>query len=119
MSSRFQKELVRVFGWIALVTASPTAGAAQPVTLDIQLDKPIAKVSPTLYGLMTEEINCSYDGGLYAELIRNRSLMDEDWLPAHWTLVQNRAAAASLTYERNVGPSPAITHSLQLGQIVR
>ena len=29
-------------------------------------------VSPTLYGLMTEEINYSYDGGLYGELIRNR-----------------------------------------------
>jgi hypothetical protein len=28
-----------------------------------------APVSPTLYGLMTEEINCSYDGGLYAELV--------------------------------------------------
>ena len=29
-------------------------------------------VSPRLYGLMTEEINHCYDGGLYAELIRNR-----------------------------------------------
>ena len=26
-----------------------------------------------LYGLMTEEINYAYEGGLYAELIRNRS----------------------------------------------
>ena len=31
-----------------------------------------AKVSPMLYGLMTEEINYSYDGGIYGELVRDR-----------------------------------------------
>ena len=30
-----------------------------------------------LYGLMTEEINHSYDGGLYAELIQNRAFKDD------------------------------------------
>ncbi len=30
-------------------------------------------ISPQLYGLMTEGINHSYDGGLYAELIQNRA----------------------------------------------
>src|ERR1700677_4557276 len=48
-----------------------TARAADPV-LTIIADKVAAHVSPTLYGLMTEEINYSYDGGLYGELIRNR-----------------------------------------------
>jgi alpha-L-arabinofuranosidase len=108
-----RRSLVRLSGLAVLLTAA-AAGAAQPATLDVHVDQPVAKVSPTLYGLMTEEINFSYDGGLYAELVRNRSLMDEDWLPAHWTLVQNRAAAASLTFERSVGPSAAITHSLRL-----
>ena len=28
---------------------------------------------PTFYGLMTEEINYSYEGGLYGELVRNRA----------------------------------------------
>ena len=31
-----------------------------------------------LYGLMTEEINHSYDGGLYAEMVDNRTFR------AHW-----------------------------------
>jgi len=45
----------------------------------IQADHPVATVSPTFYGLMTEEINYSYDGGIYAELVRDRT-------PAHaWT----------------------------------
>ena len=47
-------------------------------TLNIDLKKPKAPVSSTLYGLMTEEINYSYDGGLYAELIRNRAFRS-DW----------------------------------------
>ena len=42
-------------------------------TLQIKADQVTAKVSPTLYGLMTEEINFSYEGGLYGELIRNRA----------------------------------------------
>ena len=42
-------------------------------TLQIKADQVTAKVSPMLYGLMTEEINYSYEGGLYGELIRNRA----------------------------------------------
>ncbi|MGD0410736.1 MAG: hypothetical protein ABSC18_03470 [Verrucomicrobiota bacterium] len=38
----------------------------------VLVDKPGAKISPTFYGLMTEEINYSYDGGLCGELIQNR-----------------------------------------------
>jgi alpha-N-arabinofuranosidase len=47
--------------------------AVAPPVLRINAGQVTAKVSPTLYGLMTEEINYSYEGGLYAELIRNRS----------------------------------------------
>ena len=39
--------------------------------LQIQADKVTAKMPPTFYGLMTEEINYSYEGGLYGQLIRN------------------------------------------------
>jgi alpha-N-arabinofuranosidase len=46
--------------------------AAAPVSINLDAADTSAKVSPTLYGLMTEEINYSYDGGLYGELIRNR-----------------------------------------------
>ena len=45
---------------------------AQNTKLTLDLTKPGTTVSPMLYGLMTEEINYAYDGGLYAELIRNR-----------------------------------------------
>ena len=48
------------------------APAAIPV-LQIDAGKVTGTVSPTLYGLMTEEINFSYEGGIYGELIRNRT----------------------------------------------
>ena len=44
--------------------------------LTIEVDKPLHGVSPMLYGLMTEEINFSYDGGLYPEMVRNRTFHD-------------------------------------------
>ena len=74
---------------VALLSAACTAIAQQPAaTITIQSDKPLHKVSPTLYGLMTEEINYSYDGGLYAEMVRNRSF-EHDWGGfEHWTLVE-------------------------------
>ena len=54
---------------------------------------PTGKVSPRLYGLMTEEINHSYDGGLYAELIRNRAFLDDAGTPAHWSVVDDGSSA--------------------------
>ena len=52
----------------------PISLIAQSPSLTIQVDHPTAAVSPTFYGLMTEEINYSYDGGIYAELVRDRML---------------------------------------------
>ena len=52
--------------------AQTTTNATVPV-LQIHADKVTAKMPPTFYGLMTEEINYSYEGGLYGELVRNRA----------------------------------------------
>ena len=52
-------------------------------TFAIDASHPAGKVSPRLYGLMTEEINHGYDGGLYAELIQNRAFMDDTKSPVH------------------------------------
>ena len=60
----------------ATTTAAAIAPAATPV-LQIDASKVTGSVSPMLYGLMTEEINFSYEGGLYGELIRNRTFKVE------------------------------------------
>jgi hypothetical protein len=48
---------------------------AQP-KLSIDLNKTGVTVSPTQNGIFFEDINHAADGGLYAELIRNRSFED-------------------------------------------
>ena len=47
----------------ALVVAATFVDAQKPAVLTIHADQPVSSVSPALYGLMTEEINYSYDGG--------------------------------------------------------
>ncbi|PTQ95522.1 alpha-N-arabinofuranosidase [Mucilaginibacter yixingensis] len=69
---------------------------AQTPALTLQLDKPGAAVSPTFYGLMTEEINHSYDGGLYAELIRNRVFKDNADKPEGWSTVQDAGGKGNI-----------------------
>ena len=69
---------------------------AQKTSITLDLSKPGADVSPMLYGLMTEEINHSYDGGLYAELIRNRIFKDNKTTPEGWSLVKDNAAARQI-----------------------
>ena len=56
----------------AVLFLASHASADDPGRIVVQVDKPGAKISPNFYGLMTEEINYSYDGGLYGELIQNR-----------------------------------------------
>jgi alpha-N-arabinofuranosidase len=65
---------------LAAVCAAWPMRAADAVVLQIKADQVTAKVSPMLYGYMTEEINYSYDGGLYAELVRNRAFKEERFL---------------------------------------
>jgi hypothetical protein len=65
-------KLVASLSVLVLVSARPAAP-----TIAIDAASPAGKVSPLLYGLMTEEINHAYDGGLYAELVRNRAFLDD------------------------------------------
>jgi alpha-N-arabinofuranosidase len=87
--------------------------AAGP-TIAIDAAAPSGKVSPLFYGLMTEEINHSYDGGLYAELVQNRAFLDDAQVPAHWSVVQSNDAAASIALDHNEPLNAAIGTSLRL-----
>ncbi|MDD3064489.1 MAG: glycoside hydrolase, partial [Massilibacteroides sp.] len=51
-------------------------------TITVDIEKTSLPVNPSLYGLTLEEINHGIEGGLYAELIRNRSF-EEGLLPLH------------------------------------
>ena len=46
---------------------------AQEHNLEVNLTNSITKIQPTMYGIFFEDINFAADGGLYAEMIKNRS----------------------------------------------
>jgi alpha-N-arabinofuranosidase len=90
------------------------APKAAPAQLTIDASKIVSPVSPTLYGMMTEEINHAFDGGLYAELLQNRTFRSS-WLGFdHWDLVRNGNAAAEWKLDEATGPSAALPKSVKL-----
>ena len=46
---------------------------AQQHVMTVDVSKPTAKIQPEMYGIFFEDINFGADGGLYAELVKNRS----------------------------------------------
>ena len=53
---------------------------AQDYTVTVDTQKPGAVVQPTMYGIFFEDINFAADGGLYGELLKNRSF---EFTPDH------------------------------------
>jgi alpha-N-arabinofuranosidase len=104
----------KTFHLAAMALLVSAAMGQEPATLIIDLAQAKASVSPQLYGLMTEEINYSYDGGLYAELVRNRTFQDRGKIPPSWFLYEWGSADASMEIDRTTGPSAALPLSLQL-----
>lgn len=103
--------IVAVFLFAGMQVRAQSVG---PAVLTIHADQTAAKVSPTLYGLMTEEINHAFDGGLYAEMIHNGTFR-ADWSGVNdWILVENGNAEAKIDTDKTTGPSQALPYSLHI-----
>src|ERR1019366_1417898 len=109
--------------WMGAMVGQAQPGGAQPevvaqpqvlATLTIQADQPVAKVSPTLYGLMTEEINYSYDGGLYGELVQDRTFLSSRSDTENWVPVPLGTARGIVARDMSTGPSAALPASLKM-----
>jgi alpha-L-arabinofuranosidase len=81
-----------ILGAAALPATDPLLGAgpaaadnasAAPLALTVDSANPDHAVSPELYGAFFEEINYAGVGGIYPELIRNRTFMDPN-TPTAW-----------------------------------
>ncbi len=70
--------------------------------IDIRVDatKSPADISPMLYGIFYEDINHAADGGIYAELIRNRSFEDSEKVPEAWKPYLSVNGNVRMTLER-------------------
>ena len=117
-SHRLLHKLSGVGCAVALITVASVLRAqpATPTTTPvIRVNAAAAKTaSPLLYGLMTEEINYSYEGGLYAELIINRSFQHSAQNPDYWTLVKDPDATGTITLDRTEHLNAALPVSLRI-----
>jgi alpha-N-arabinofuranosidase len=102
-SNRLRTAGMPLLGMLLMAGAGATnvfgQGDSAPISLAIDASKTVAQISPLFYGMMTEEINHSYDGGLYAELVQNRVFKDNATRPVHWSVVQSGGAAATIALD--------------------
>jgi len=102
---------------LMLAGSGQTAGAAEPgpgtASLVVHADREGPKVSPLLYGIFFEDINCSSDGGIYAELVRNRSFEDSD-KPEHWSVLKSDSARVDLAVDSSLPISEKNRKSLEV-----
>jgi alpha-L-arabinofuranosidase len=109
-----QLDLPFVFLAALAVAASPAfTFAAESARITVQTDLPGRPVPLTLHGLFFEDINYGADGGLYAELVQNRSFEDRESLYA-WSEVASAGAKGRLTVEAT---SPLNTNNLHFLRI--
>ncbi len=110
--------LLHVCGVLVIAVAPGSSLKAQsdgaPAQLSIDVTRIVSPVSPTLYGLMTEEINHSYDGGLYAEMVQNRTFHSTWEGQPPWDLVRHGNAVVSKYLDKSTGPSQALPYSMKL-----
>lgn len=66
---------------IAAALIGLNVSAQKTTKIDVDATKPLVTIQPTMYGIFFEDINFAADGGLYAELIKNRSFEFENpWM---------------------------------------
>ncbi len=99
--------------WTASVLLACAAACTAQSTISVSVDKPGIKVSPTLWGIFFEDINLSADGGLYAELVRNRSFEDSDQ-PESWAIKAGGTAKAEMSVDATKPVSAKNPHSLKV-----
>lgn len=104
----------RLAGAILLSAACAAVAAEPDARLTIHVDRPGHAVSPSLYGLFFEEINRAGDGGLYAEMLPNRSFEDDGMKPAGWSVQPADGSAGTTAIDASTDPATQNRNSLRL-----
>ena len=74
----------------------PFAAKGSDATITVHADRPGAKINPAMWGIFFEDINFGADGGLYAELVKNRSFEFPDPLMG-WIINRAQLAKGEVT----------------------
>jgi alpha-L-arabinofuranosidase len=92
--------------------AAPLPLAAASIT--VQADRPGHPVASTLWGIFFEDINLSADGGLYPELVRNRSFEDSEKQADHWKLTSSGDGRSEVSIDSSRPLTPFNRRSLRV-----
>lgn len=84
-----------VDGVSKLYTVYITGTDENPYTVNIDASDRSKKISDTMWGLFFEDINSSADGGLYAEMVQNRSFEMNDPLYS-WKILSQHSKVQSI-----------------------
>jgi alpha-L-arabinofuranosidase len=104
--------MVRGLAWLALAPAAVLA-EGPPVTLKVQVDKPGPRINPAMWGVFFEDINLGADGGLYAELVKNRSFEFPDGMTG-WFELSPTMAVGEVAVVEHGAPRGANRHFVRL-----
>jgi len=82
------KKLFIAFITITVLLLPGFGHAQQNDDIIVKTNQPVSDIQPTMWGIFFEDINLGADGGIYAELVKNRSF--EFYMPLMgWTVKQN------------------------------
>jgi alpha-N-arabinofuranosidase len=98
---------------LALVVSFPAVPFAAPNVVTIQTDQPGARINPAMWGIFFEDINLGADGGLYAELVKNRSFEFPNPMMG-WGQVRSKAATGELSIHTEAPFHAANPHYLRI-----
>ena len=84
----------------AALALSTLSAQAQENVITVNAKKPGADIQPTMYGIFFEDINYAADGGLYAELVKNRSFEFPDHF-AGWDISGQVSLRSDGPFDRN------------------
>lgn len=96
-----------------LLIVSAAALAADPVTVVIDTQHPGPGINPAMWGVFFEDINFGADGGLYAELVKNRGFEFPDPLMG-WTKLPSSGSTGKMEVLDNAPFNEANPHYLRL-----
>src|SRR5664279_1083400 len=97
----------------SLAVALSFSALASAVTIEVQADQPGADINPAMWGIFFEDINFGADGGLYAELVKNRSFEFPDPLMG-WSKISPSLARGRLSIHDDNPFNAANPHYLRI-----
>lgn len=91
----------------------PPATTPATATLTVQTGRPGADINPAMWGIFFEDINFGADGGLFAELVKNRGFEFPDPMTG-WMKISTSVAQGQLSIRDEDGFNPANPHYVRI-----